>query len=258
MLSVDPYLDALKQMETQFEFLRYAFEKLSRNKAEEFFSSKRQSELSHFSSKLEMATAQGLLDQDISQDLASRKAKILSKKLNKENQALYRTQFVPDDLNKSELLLLVALFESFLKEIYESLVRAEPRRAFAKSGKEVALREIFADNVREWAKSKFFDKIVKEQVEHFDHTPFKDSKDSKKEDRTKLLAAYELKLDEKDIAVAFELIERRHKISHRWTDRNEVKHVSPKELTDAKRVFNIIPRRLISQAAEKYPQFFKR
>ncbi|MFM2295470.1 MAG: hypothetical protein RLZZ350_1883 [Verrucomicrobiota bacterium] len=235
-------------METQFEFLRYSFQKLSQARAKEFFVMKRTTESSRLELGLKKASELGV-EAEIIESVKQSGKKRLIKKWGGENRELYQEQYVPDDLNKSELLLLVALFESYLKEFYEALIRAEPRRAFAKSGKQENLREIFSDNVEVWRSSKFFQKVVVAEVDRFDHTPFCERMDF-------LTEAYELKHSEKDIKTANDLIDRRHKISHRWTDRNEVKHVSPQDLSDTRRILRSIPGSLITQASKKYPRHF--
>lgn len=248
MFKFSPYFENLRQLETQFDFLRYSFEKLSEKRTKKFFAMKRETESSQLESRLKIASGHGLDDESI-ESIKQSSQKRLIKKWGVENRELYREQYVPDDLNKSELLLLVALLESYLKDFYESLVHAEPRRALAKSGKQENLREIFADNVDQWRKSKFFLKVLREEVDRFDHITF--------EDRIEFLfVAYELKSDGKDVVNINELIDRRHKISHRWTNRNEVKHVSPEDLRDARRLFLSLPRSLFSQAMDKYPIHF--
>ncbi len=249
MLELYPYLQAIQQMETQFEFLRCALEGLSEKRTNDFFATKHKLEISDFRSRIEKLSAMGL-DKSALDLTLQHTEKTLKKKWGGEKRELYRKQFVPDDLNKSELLLLVALFEGFLKDAYRALVYAEPRRAFASSGKQASLKEMFVDNVEEWRKSKFFQEIADDEVDRFDHLSFKDR-------IVALTKRYEFKFEEKEVKVAHELIERRHKISHCWTDRDEVKHVSPQDLGDARRVFNSIPLRLARQASGKYPKHFK-
>ena len=238
----------MQQIETQFEFLRYALSGLSEKRANDFFSSKRKTELTAFETKLK--EAEDFLDDQITRDLRSHKVKGLKQKWGIENRSLYRKQFVPDDLNKSELLLRVALFEGFLKDVYSALIYAEPRRVFAHSEKTVSLKEVFADNAGESRKSKFFVNIADEEASRFDHLSFKDR-------IVALNKRFGFKFEDKEVKVAHELIERRHKISHCWTDRDEVKHVSPQDLDEARRVFNSIPWQLVRQASEKYPNHFK-
>ena len=246
MVSYKLFGEAMHQLQTQFEFLRFCLEQVSDNRANEFFKSKKSLDSKRIEGGLNELTK---LDEDDLKKLKNKIERGLKMKWGAERQDLYRKQFVPNDLNKSELLLLVALFESYLKDVYEGLVRADPRRAFSKSGKQIELRMLFVDSAGEWSKSKCFQKIVSEEVDRFDHQPFPK--------RMKFLSAsYSFEIDPKHVDLADVFIERRHKISHRWTDRNEVKHVSPRELDAARDVFQTILQKIIKQSMGRYSKDF--
>ncbi len=237
-------------METQFELLRLGFREFSKTRGvKRFFESKHRLEQSEFEAKVPKFTADLGLDPDDIDGLKQAKKRELKGKWGGQKRKLYLEEYVEDDLNKSELLLLVALFEGYLNDVYETLLRAEPRRAFAKSQKEVALAKIFTDNADTWKTSIFFRKTVEEELGRFEHMSFE-------ERMIFFMKAYGLKTERTEIENANELINRRHSISHRWTDREEVKHVSPQDLKDARRVFCSIPQRLVLQASEQYPKHF--
>jgi len=247
MLRLTPYSDALQQLETQFEFLRYTFDKRQKERTKEFFAAKHRQELAMQEARLVRASQHGW-DPETLEIIRERGRRKLRRKWSREKRTLYTEQFIPDDLSKSELLLLVALFEGCLTDFYRALVTAEPRRAFAKSGKQESLNLIFADNAADWA-AKLFDRVVRQEADRFDHEGF--------EERTKdLRTRYGLRLSEANVEKVDALIDRRNKISHRWTDRNAVKHVSPQDLVDARRMFRSILESLFKQAAKKYPSHF--
>ena len=250
MIKLSPYLDALRQMETQFEFLRYAMENLSPSSKTKFFEMKLRAEQSKKEADFNRVSQLGI-DPRYVEMAKQRSIRKLKKTWGRETRKLYQEQFVPDDLNKSELLLLVALFEGYMADFYGELIKAEPRRAFAKSERKESLREVFADNAGEWTKSAFFGKVLDEEVDRFDHTPFKGRMDF-------MLQSYDFRVNQKDLSTAHEFIERRHKISHRWTDRNALKHVSPQDIIDARRIFRLLPESLFSQAEKRYPGNFAR
>jgi hypothetical protein len=265
MFTLTPYFESFHQMETQFEFLRYAFSNLSSKKREDFFKTKRQKELVATDNAIEALSpmlSQNKINDSTIQWMKRAKRRHTDKKWGREIRDLYQAQFVPDDLNKSELLLLVALFDGCLKDLYRELVVAEPGRAFANSEKQEQLKLIFADKSSDWA-AKFFQRIADEETERFDRVPFGSRESGKGQKGRKgriefLEKSFEIRTNKQDVAAANGLINRRHKISHEWTNRNEVKHVSPKELKEARFVFREIIERLFSQASQRYPNHFTR
>ena len=182
------------------------------------------------------------------EDVLGKYRKYLARQHGPQERDLYRKELVHDWLGRSELLLLVAAFEHWLKDYYWLLVVAEPRRAFSKSKTTVTLAEVFGgDAFAALAKSPFFQRQLKAEVERFDHTNVKD--------RLKNMAdRYQLDLKETEAIRIHELVELRHNISHKLFRAGAVTAVSPKDLDDARRLFRRIPGSLLDQARKKHPR----
>ncbi len=255
MFKLAPYFEALDQLKIQFEFVRCAISPsaFSVRRSEAFFASKRQEDHHKISQNVPLVQQIALdagLDAETVKDFNRRQVGIVKKKWGPQTRYLYRREFVPDDLNRSELLLLVAIFEGHLQLLYQALVEAEPRRAFSLSDKLVLLKKIFPDNAWDWRRSKFFLETLQEEIARFDHLGFKD--------RMKFLyKSYKIGADEADVIRGDDLIKRRHSISHCWADRNQFTHVSLHDIQNAHKVFCAIMQRLFTQAQKLYPQNFQ-
>ena len=132
-LSISPYLEAIAAVESQFSLIRFALKNLSKAKIQAFFKRQLDEELSSLDSYFQELDPQNEIGV---KDYLSRYLKKEHRKKHRPGDIRFHVEFLEDRLNQSELLLLVAHFESFMKEIHETFLTAAPAKVFGARGQD--------------------------------------------------------------------------------------------------------------------------
>jgi len=88
-------------------------------------------------------------------------------KQNRPADNRFKIELSEDRLNQSELLLLVAHFESFMKEVHRTFLRAAPAIVFGKRDTKVELSELF-DTQAGILFDKFLNELIIKEVKRLD------------------------------------------------------------------------------------------
>ena len=146
-------------------------------------------------------------------------------------------------LNGSELILRVARFEAFLKEIHMHALFGKPQLlSLCKPNRPIALKDIFRGGFERFKMSE-----IDRQVREADRLSVKE--------KAKFFAR-RLKLRwgaDSDVARISELVELRHSLVHQIP----TAFVSDKSISDARRLLLSVPQECFKQAAKIYPSHFK-
>src|SRR3954454_1082509 len=111
-LSISPYREVIERTQTQFDLLRYALSELSERKKKNFFKGRASQEMQSLHSGIQLAKLHISIDQNWEELVMGSKARELRRKTKPGERHLHQ-EVSEDRLNQSELLLLVAHFESF-------------------------------------------------------------------------------------------------------------------------------------------------
>lgn len=133
-LSFRPYRQVLESVQTQFDLLRFSLDSLEPNDQKRFFKGTAETKIAQVENFRMQAKQQKVLpDEDVDQ-LANEqidRVKSDTRRANRAGNLHVLSEFTEDRLNQSELLLLVAHFESFMKLVHETYLRAAPSSVFA-------------------------------------------------------------------------------------------------------------------------------
>jgi len=85
----------------------------------------------------------------------------------------FTSEFTEDRLNQSELLLLVAHFESFMRLVHERFLLAAPNKVFGKGFRDeqnpkIPIKDIFDTTQSAWNSQKFLNELVAKEVKWLD------------------------------------------------------------------------------------------
>jgi len=150
-------------------------------------------------------------------------------------------------LNSSELIIRVALFEAFLKEIHRQTLLANPQLlSVCKPNRAIQLRELFRSPFERFK----FDEIER-QVREMDRLKTKD-KARFFQRRLKLPWGIPAEGESDVVKRIDDLIQMRHQLIHGDHDN----YVSDKMVKDARFLFWQVPGTCISTAAKLYPSHF--
>lgn len=263
-LSASAYLDALERVEQQFALLRFAVS-CSESRLSKFnkgFLEKRLGMVDVNLTKLNEKfpeTADPELDAELRKMVKSD-----WRKRNRHRDMRFRIEFLEDRLNQSELLLLVAHFESFLKVVHMQYLLAAPGIVLSKGKTEILVKSLFSktDDFRPdlWLRGAIFKEVkvldregITEKADYF-QKHYKISFGS-----------------DVDLKTLVEIMEQRNKVSHEIFVRegekpnlatepervSELPVVPDDLLCEARRMFREIPSRCVSVGAKRYPAFFK-
>lgn len=264
MLTLRHYESRLELLEIQFEFLRHAVGEMPKASLNRFFKSKRNQRITALEAGVSIMEQQVGFSKDLKHLLLKSGQKLWSKEFGPKNHYFYK-QFALDDLNRSELLLLIAHFESCLKEIHRQLILADPRRPFAKSNGEnaetqprgeISVWKIFQPGYENFLSSTFFTNLVTEEVERADRLPM-DERFKYLEKHFKLGFMKHKEEKNETIKALVDLSNLRNVISHRIMEAEAVTHVSAVKLQEARKLFREVPKRLVALAANVFPKHFK-
>ncbi len=153
-ITVSHYRKALEGVETQFELIRFALRHLSEVKKNEFFKQREAKELFELDALIK---AKGF--EDIENTLRDIMEPDIHNKHGPGEQHL-SLEVSEDRLNQSELLLLVAHFESFMKLVHRTFLMASPTKVFGSRGTEVSLSKVFDPSFVHLNTNKFLNELI--------------------------------------------------------------------------------------------------
>jgi hypothetical protein len=253
------YSQKIGELNFQFDYIKFAFAKLPSSQQRAFLTNYRNQK--HVWAKEVVNKVSD--DELIRSKLLEKHKKYLAKKYKAGNLRFYG-EFSMDSLNQSELLLMIAYFESFLKDFHRELLVADNKLIAAYKPKaDVRLETIFSTDYRNFVKGE-----IEKQVKELDKQRFEVRARIFKEILGIKLA------DEDSIIETKRLFALRNRISHEIASSpitesaNEIKYeiedydeetgtfVSDKVITVARKLLTQIPINCWSQAADKYPQYF--
>jgi hypothetical protein len=259
-----PYREALEGVTLQFDLMRFALRKLRDGDIRSFQQETLQSRLASLDSMKSKAQQMGHDLGSIIEEVKKHELE-MARKRNRKGTRRFLPEFAEDRLNQSELLLLVAHFESFMKLVHRGFLEAAPQKAFGRKsvgGKQkpqVALEDVFDARDQCWQPSKFIRGLVEKEVKRLDQ--------QSTEKKLKYWQdVFGIRLckegDEKHLE---EIIELRHEISHRLFQPSEPKLndseppplVRPETLQFARRLLRAIPETCIGHGAKTYQSFFR-
>jgi len=145
-LTMRHYRATLEGVEKQFALIRFALNALSKNAIKGFFKARLHHQLDAIGRGFQSlkTTAQGdeLAEWEENEEMCRERAKNKHRKDSRPSDTRFTIEFSEDRLNQSELLLLVAHYESFMREIHRRLPTAAPRKVTNKSKKQSTLRSL--------------------------------------------------------------------------------------------------------------------
>jgi hypothetical protein len=258
-LSIHSYFKAIERVEIQFALIRFALKTLSKAKIQRFYQAHLQAKLSAVESCVQQ------LKEDFGNDMYEGLDAMMREQLTKEHRKQNRpgdtrfmVEFSEDRLNQSELLLLVAHFESFMKDVHSRFLMAAPGKVFSKRDTKVMLRDLF-DAQGPDAYNGFLNELVIKEVKSLDAQRI--------EKRAEYFSEhYGISFgSDKDIEDLKEIMQIRNKISHEIYapppgTPEEVRDqalVADQTLKRARQLIRLIPSACIHAGAREYHRYFR-
>ena len=238
MIKIASYNGRLELIDVEFRFIRRAMDSFSAKKKHAFFSDLSREQTSRLDANLKKIPQDVMTPEEV-QDLSAFALRRTRKKFAPRNRQPY-TETVQDGTNASELLIRVALFEAFMKDIHTEVLRAKPALlAKIRPGREVKYEHIFTERPT-------FNAILHQQVtrevEEVDRLSFQRRADYFAKQLNLPLA------DEETIEFVTRIMDLRNEISHE----NPFRTVSPADLTRVAKVLSQIPARVLAKAQAEY------
>ena len=261
-LTVRHYRATIEGVETQFALIRFALSALSKNAIKGFFKARLHHQLGAIDRGFQMlkANAQGdeLEEWKQTEEMLREFAKKKHRKDSKPADTRFKIEFSEDRLNQSELLLLVAHFESFMKEVHRRFLTAAPAKVFSKRDTKFMLRELFEDSTVSYS-GKFLTELIAKEVKLLD---------SQRAERRAEYFSEHFGVSfgsKKEISELQEIMDARNKISHEiyFSPPHSLEQikvlplVSDVMLKRARQLFRDIPQRCIEAGAKVYQSYFK-
>lgn len=255
-LTVRHYRATIEGVETQFALIRFALSALSKNAIKGFFKARLHHQLGAIDRGFQTlkANAQGDELEEMLREFAKKK----HRKDSKPADTRFKIEFSEDRLNQSELLLLVAHFESFMKEVHRRFLTAAPAQVFSKRDTKFMLRELFEDSTASYS-GKFLTELVAKEVKLLD---------SQRAERRAEYFSEHFGVSfgsEKEVSDLQEIMDARNKISHEiyFSPPHSLEQikvlplVSDVMLKRARQLFRDIPHRCIKAGAKVYQSYFR-
>lgn len=261
-LTIRHYRATLEGVETQFALIRFALRALSRNAIKGFYKARLNDQLDALSKGFQFlkANAQGneLEEHEQSEKMLREFIKKKHLKDSKPSDSRFKIEFSEDRLNQSELLLFVAHFESFMKEIHCRFLTAAPAKVFSKRDTKFMLRELFDDSTLSYF-GKFLTELIVKEVKSFDSLRIERRAEYFSEHFGISFGS------QKEISDLKDIMDVRNKISHEIyflppRSLEQIKDqsiVSDQMLKRARRLFIDIPQRCIEAGAKVYQSYFR-
>jgi hypothetical protein len=258
MINLSYYAKQLELVELQFELVRFALNAPSVSK--NFFSLKRKkllAEVDGFHKQtLELIRETPNIEpvmEIVEKHFEKSKREDMRKIRRQFKSANIRTyeEIVADTLNQSELLLLVAHFESFLKDYHKELLFVSPEKVFGctNNNRSVFLRDVFTTGFEYLRSSKFLKGEVEREVKELDRQNVET-----KINYFKKFYGIEI-CDLKDNEKLEEISDLRNNISHHFSNPRKITFVNNKTIENAMELCSRIPCHACKIAKEKFPRF---
>jgi len=263
-LCLRPYREALEGVKTQFDLIRFILKQPADGRVQQFYKERLDAYLARLDGtvgkyKKNQPTEEAKEWSEIHKDLRDHAVEKHDKQ-NRPADDRFKIELSEDRLNQSELLLLVAHFESFMKEVHRAFLTAAPAKVFSKRNTEVKLSEIF-DTQDASSLRKFLNELVIKEVKRLDTQNI--------EQRAKYFADYFGVSfgKESEIGQLKEIMKTRNRIAHEIYSAppatlEEIKDqplVSDEMLRQARRIFKEVPRRCVEAGAKNknYQSYFR-
>ncbi len=262
-LSFRPYRQTLESVQTQFDLLRFCLKLLKPKDRKRFLQEAAERKIAQLEER--RLEAKDLRDEEVDPIFDLQIATVSSnmRKACRSGNLHALSEFTEDRLNQSELLLLVAHFESFMKLVHEKYLYADPRRVFAKGHRDkqnpkIAIKSVFS--------SKFEPELIETEVRWLDAQSIK----FKAKYFGKNFSVHFGTADE--IKSLIEIMKRRNQISHEVYEPPKDEDKMLKEtleqgkqqalvdtpmLEQARHFFYRIPLRCIEHGRKTYQSYFK-
>ncbi|HEY5041078.1 MAG TPA: hypothetical protein VIK53_03675 [Verrucomicrobiae bacterium] len=274
-LSFKPYRVVLESVQTQFDLIRFSLKVIKLKDRKQFFKQKAEKKLAD-NEKFRNFLKQHRLNSDEDTDkIADERIESIKSELRRENRAgnLHAiSEFTEDRLNQSELLLLVAHFESFMKLVHETFLLAAPNKVFGKGFRDdqnpkIPIKEIFDSTQNYWNTQKFLKELVAKEVKWLDSQNIETKADYFNQNFGISFG------NAKDIEELKSIMRRRNQISHEIYEPpknndemliavlekgKEQPLVTDPMLIKARRFFYWIPQNCFNHGAKTYQSYFKR
>lgn len=273
-ISFRPYRLAVERVQTQFDLIRFALRSLEEKDQKQFFkdvSDKKIASMEQF--RLRAKEHKFMPDVEVDQ-MANEGIERIKSELRREKRAgnLWATsEFSEDRLNQSELLLLVAHFESFMRLVHERFLLAAPAKVFGsgfrgEQNPRIPLKDIFDATQATWNSQKFLREQIAKEVKWLDAQNI----ETKAEYFAKHFGIAFGKAEE--IEELKEIMKRRNEISHEIYEPPKSEDDVLKEtlesgkeqpivldpmLKKARMLFFSIPRNCIEYGGKTYQSYFK-
>jgi hypothetical protein len=169
-LSTRFYREELEGVEIQFALIRFALGKLSKSSIQDFFKVRLNQRLDRISAGFEVNKEQSKDDTEKWAEIEKTVIDHVKKKHRKDSRpsdARFKIELSEDRLNQSELLLLVAHFESFMKDVHRTFLTAAPAKVFSKRETKFILREAIEDQPYD-PFGKFLKELIIKEVKSLD------------------------------------------------------------------------------------------
>lgn len=238
MIKISSYDNRLELIEIEFRFLKFAVTALPASKNRKFFADFSREQLNRLDAGLKKLPP-GVMEPGEIEELKTHAQKRARKKFAPRNRQVY-SETIQDGTNASELLVRVALFEAFMKDIHIEVLRATPALlAKIRPEQQVKYKHIFTDTPSFQA---ILNQQILREIDEVDRLPF-----------LKRAEYFEKQLnlpmaDEETLKFVGEIMKVRNEISHE----NPFKTVSPADLSKAINVLKQIPTRVCDKARTEY------
>ena len=273
-LSFKPYRQMLESVQTQFDLLRFSLNSLKPIDRKRFFKGIAGTKLAQIEKFRLIAKKEKLMPDEEVDQLAQDQIKVLESDTRRANRAgnpHALSEFTEDRLNQSELLLLVAHFESFMKLVHERFLCAAPSRVFATGFRDdqnprIPIKDIFDPSQSSWNSQKFLRELVAKEVKWLDAQGI----ETKAEYFAKHFGVQFCSPDE--IKELVSIMRRRNQISHEIYEppknqeqmlKETLEHGKQQPLVDtpmlkkARHFFYWIPQKCIEHGGKTHQSYFK-
>lgn len=270
-LSFKPYRRTLERVRTQFELLRFALLALRPEQQTQFFEDVSKQRIARMEFFRETAKRQKTMTDQEADEIADEQIERIKNELRREQELgnlRATSEFTGAGLNQSELLLLVAHFEAFMKLLHQHLLAAAPNKVFSVGFRDdqnprIPVKDIFGGPQSNWDSQKFLNELIIKEVKWLDAQSI-ESRAEYFAERLGILFGTPEELEDLK-----EIMDRRNEISHEiFLSKDEVLQrtlvegsegplVPDSMLKTARQLFFWIPSRCFEHGRKHFPSHFK-
>jgi len=175
-LSFKPYRLTLESVQTQFDLLRFSMKSLKPSERKRFFKGIAAAKLAEIEKFRRIVKEHKVFSDEEADQMAQDRIATVETDARRASRAgnLHAlSEFTEDRLNQSELLLLVAHFECFMKLVHEKFLYAAPSKVFGsgfrgKQNPEIKIKDIFDATESVWNSQGFLRGLITKEVEWLD------------------------------------------------------------------------------------------